>query len=302
MVFVIAGWVLAVAVVVGVITRPWRTPEHRNLMALIPAVLFAAWTIAIGAIALNDAMAKGAWTGATLTIPFMGVQAIVLSLLGYYAGFTFAKITRQNAASIKVWAVPLVLSAVCIYWLADDVRAVLELRAEQRAASAELSDADVAMIAARVTSGAAYDSEITAFISNPKCPETILKGAVTSANVYQRIAAARNPSLPLSDLMTLSQDSDYQVRLYAIYSNRLPVEVYQRLVTDPNEYVREALAWKTELPDADFIKLLMDQSSRVRSTAESRWSYRTGPSEADVSAAFATAKTNTASDKGVSTP
>ncbi len=304
MIAIAIGWCVVVGAVVVAVTRPWREPELRSLYALGPAFFLAAWVIATGVLALSDAMAKGAWTGATLIIPFIGLKAIALSLIGYYAGLMFLRVYQKpSSRSVRAWGGPVLLCGIAIYVVNSDVRAVVELRAEQSASRVDLTEGEIAEINARIRAGAGYKSERLAFIANPKCPAELLADAVASSDPSQRLAATRNPALPIDDLILLSRDEDYQVRLYTIYSNRLPINSYQALLADPNEYVREALAWKENLSDEQFIQLLMDTSDRVRRTAESRWSYRTGPSESEVQAAFAARNGDTPkSDDGAPSP
>ncbi|MBL8630014.1 MAG: hypothetical protein JNM81_10325 [Rhodospirillaceae bacterium] len=286
MTILIAGWAAVVAVVLAAVARVWRPGLNRSIGAWGPAVIMAAWVIMTGALAYDDAIAKKAWTGATLIIPIIGLKAVLLSVLAYFAGFTILKAQHAASTGALAWALPVVLAAVCLYAIGSDAFALREMAAERHAARADLTESDVANLAKRVETGSAFDDEKLAFITNPKCPPALLQSAVIAADINMRIAATRNPALPMDELLKLARDPAASVRLYAVYSDRLFSEDYAALVGDPDENVREALAWKKELPDTDFTALLLDSSERVRKTAESRWSYRTGPSEEEVRRAY----------------
>ncbi|MBL8644528.1 MAG: hypothetical protein JNK21_11395 [Rhodospirillaceae bacterium] len=260
-------WALFSGVVFVLVTRPWKSAVNRLPWALGPGLVAMAWVLGTGTAAMSDMMAEGRWTGATLTIPIVPLKALLFGFLAYYCGRGVVAARASQGTMAQRWATPAVLAVALAYLFVGDVIAVRGFNLERQAKRADLSEPEIERIAARVRQGRATSDEATAFIANPLCPDDVREGAVTNADQYVRLAAARNSKLSMDNLLKLSQDPEYQVRLYTIYSDRLPPEALTRLVEDANEYVREALTWRKELPDDLFQRLTTDTSSRVRAAA-----------------------------------
>lgn len=265
--FILGGWIAAVAGVGVGITRPWTSPAARDLRALIPATLTAAWVIGSGFMAYRQMMADGAWTGASIAIAFVPAKAIVLSLLAYAAGRAFQSARTSGERSLRNWMLPGALAAVLVYAVGSDVTALHANRLERHAANSALTQDQAQELAQKIRRGGAQRGEAAAFLGNPKCPADLLAEYAASADPYWRTAAARNDAIDPVVAAKLARDADEQVRFYLAFNRKLPADILAQLAADSSDSVRDVVVWTDGLPDESFDRLVDDPSAKVRATA-----------------------------------
>jgi hypothetical protein len=262
----VLGWSVAVVAVFLAAARPWRFAEARAPLPLVMAFLTAAWALWDGARIYADLMAQGLWTAATVTIAYVPVKAILMTLLAYLTGRAIMMAVKAPPATPRRFVRAGALTAVLIAFFVVDVQASADAARQRTARSAALTPDEIAAVQRRIESGAATDGEITAFLGNPLAPPEFL-ARYTDADARFKAYVTRNPSLPSDALLRLSRDADANVRLSAVYNPGLVETEFPRLAQDSDTYVREAMTWKPQLPDADFARLLNDPEARVRAAA-----------------------------------
>jgi hypothetical protein len=261
---IIVGWISGVAVLFIAITRPWRSAAARAPAPLILATAAAAWCLWDGATIYQDQIAEGAWTGATLLIPYVPVKALAYAVLAYAVGRTALAARTQDAPNRYV--LPAILAVVLLVAVGDDIRMSVDAVKIRAARSQTLTPPQIAAIVARIDGKTAVDAEIGAFMQNPLCPPDLLQRQADTAPAYREYIA-RNPNIPADLLVKLSKDATPSVRYSAATNPNLPASELPRMATDTDATVREMVTWKKELPDESFLLLLDDPEPRVRSTA-----------------------------------
>lgn len=260
---ILLAWIAAVAAAHAVVTRPWKIAAARSPFALLPAAAMAAWVLGTGITSYNGAMADGSWTAASVTLGFIPLKAIVLSLLAHGAGR--AALKARAAGDRALWGVAAALAVVCVYSVVADVRARSSAALEKHAADETLPPDEVAALAAKVRANAARDGEAWAFIGNRLCPPDLLAEAAASPDHNRRTAAARNSALGAADADRLIADGNEQVRFYLAFNRGLTPAQLARLSRDPSRHVRGIVARREQLPDEAFAALVDDPDAEVRS-------------------------------------
>lgn len=263
---ILLAWSAVVAGVIIAVTRPWKNAAARAPLPLILCACMAAWVLGSGIVAYGDMMADGAWTGASITLAFVPIKAVALSLLAYAAGRTFLAARAKPGPRVRRWALPAALAILSIYLVASDSRAMLANARERHAASPALSSAEVSVLMNRIRDGAAARGEAWAFLGNPACPPELLAEYAASKDPYWRRAVARNTKVDAELAAALASDSDEEVRYYLAFNRTLPPAVLSRLAADGSEMVREMVAWTKDLPEDAFGRLVDDPSPTVRAT------------------------------------
>jgi hypothetical protein len=261
---ILAGWIVAVAIVNMAVVRPWKTPAARAPLPVFLGVILAAWVIATGYFSYRQLMADGAWTGATIAIAFVPVKAIAISLIAYAAGRTFR--TARASGIPQNWTLPVFLGLIVSYSVVSDVVSLRASALERHAANPALTTAEVMALTQRVREGDAGRSEIYAFLGNPHCPAELLTEYSISPDSYWRAAVARNEKIDEALAEKLAGDPDEQVRFYLAFNRKLSPAILSRLAADSSESVRDTVAWTDALPDDDFNRLVEDVSPKVRAT------------------------------------
>lgn len=261
----LAGWIGVVITIDAMAMRPWSSAAARAPLPLGLAVLVASWVLGAGAFYFSHLMAGGAWTGATITIAFVPVKAIVLSLAAYAAGRTF--LSARGSGVPQRWALPALLAIVVGYSIVSDVLSLHASARERHASNPALTSEEVLALAQRVTDGAAGRGETYAFLSNPLCPPALMDKYAAATDAFFRTAVASNGKIEALLAEKLATDEDETVRIYLAGNRSLLPPVLTRLAADPSERVRELLAWTGALPDDAFNRLVEDPSPRVRATA-----------------------------------
>jgi hypothetical protein len=278
MIFVVIGWLAFVACVVGLITRPWKTLEARAPLQLGLGGALGLWVIWTGGQSYADLIDEGLWTGATLTMVYVPLKAIIYALLGYYLGrailnaLSLEPIEGEPIASPEQtdvaakWRTTTILATILVFFVGADILSVREGNRQRVARNQELTPERISSLERRVILGKASPEEKYMFLENPLCPPSLLEDMANSSDQRTRIAVARNPALTPELATKMSNDPDGEVRTYIAHHKALPLSQLQRLASDPYEKVREAVAWKAVLPDDEFNKLVADPSPRVRAT------------------------------------
>ncbi len=248
-----------------VVVRPWSSLAARNPLAWAAGVVVTALGLWRGALAYRDAIADGAWTGATLIIPIAPTKAVILGLVAYATARALVTAWRGAGRPAERWGGAAALVAFSTALAFSEVTGTISAARERLAGSKDLTSAQVAAIAARVADGRADDGEITAFLANSACPADFLTRFADGGR-YERAAVARNPATPGELIVRRSRDPDVEVRIQAIGNPRLPESELPRLGADSDPRIREMAVWKKNLPDPDFRKLLTNPDESVRST------------------------------------
>ncbi len=264
--FIVFGWIAAVVVVVGLVTRPWKGAANRAALPLAMSMAMIAWVIGTGNVVYNDLIAQGSWTAASITLGFVPAKAILFALLANALGRTFNTARNTPGPLAQRWGTPAVLAVVLVFFLGNDISSNREAALERHARSTTLSMQDVAGLTQKIRSGTATKSEQGTFLSNPLCPPELLAEYATATDSYLRRAVARNDKIGPEIAEKLAQDSDQQVRYMLSFNRELPIAVLSRLAADPDEDVRSNVVWTKKLPDEDFAKLSRDPSAKVRET------------------------------------
>lgn len=300
MINLVLAWIAVVLAVYGV--AYWRLPPlGRAPVPWLVALVVSGLCLWQGAIDYSDAISDGAYTGATLLIPIVPVKALFLGSLGYGATRYLIEAARKAESDIvRRWGQAAALTVVFAFFGGSEILGTIDNHRARTAASDRLTPADVAIIAERVTSGTAGESELLAFLRNPLCPSELLP-RFADGTQFQKTAVAQNPNLTSALAVKLAQDADPMVRLYVISNASLPVDSLIGLSNDTDASVRARTAWMKQLPEADLLRLaadpdddvrntvanqdrlssaalkalLADPSPRVRATAERKASYRT---------------------------
>jgi|GEM_PF-6065605 len=263
---IILGWIAAVAVVVVLVARPWKSPAHRSPLALGPAVAAAAWVLVTGANAYDNLINDGSWTAASVAIGFVPIKAVVYALLAYAMGRTFTAARAADAPPMQRWGAPAALAAILIYFVGGDVLRMRTDAAERHAANETLSAADVAALADDIRNSSTSKGVQFAFLGNPLCPPDLLAQFASSPDHYWRQAVARNDTISPEIADKLAQDQKEEVRFMLAFNRTLPPDILSRLAADQSELVRDTVAWTKTLPDDAFEKLVNDPSAKVRAT------------------------------------
>ena len=260
---ILLAWTAAVIAAHAVVTRPWKVPAARSPFAILPAAAMTAWVLGTGISSYNGSMAGGSWTAASVTLGFIPLKAIVLSLLAHGAGRAAIK-ARAAGDDRALWGVAAALVALCVYSVAADVAARNAAALEKHAADETLPPDEVAALAAKVRAKDAADGEAWAFIGNKLCPPELLAEAAASPDRNRRTAAARNSALGAADADRLITDGDEQVRFYLAFNRGLIPEQLARLAKDSSPQVRGIIARREQLPEAAFAALVDDPDAGVR--------------------------------------
>ncbi len=275
MIFVVIGWLAFVGCVVGLITRPWKTLEARAPLQLGLAGALGLWVIWTGGQSYADMIDEGLWTGATLTIVYVPLKAVVYALLGYYLGRAILnalsetpdeKSDAAKSDAATKWRTTTILATILVFFVGSDIFSVREANRQRTARNQELTPERISSLERRVILGRASPEEKYMFLENPLCPPSLLEDMSNSPDQRTRIAVARNPAITPEMATKLSNDPDGEVRTYIAHHKALPLSQLQRLANDPYDRVREAVAWKAVLPDDEFNKLVSDPSPSVRAT------------------------------------
>lgn len=259
---ILLAWTAAVVAAHAVITRPWKSPAARTPFAVIPAVAMAAWVLGTGILSYTGSMRDGSWTAASVTLGFVPLKAIALSLIAHAAGR--AALTARATRDRVQWGVAAAALALCVYSVGADVQARRNAALEKHAADESLAPGEVARLAAKVRANAAAESEVWAFLGNRLCPPDLIAEAALSPDRNRRTAAARNSALDAANADRLMADTDEQVRFYLAFNRGLTPEQLARLSEDRSADVRGIVARREELPDAAFAALVDDPDAEVR--------------------------------------
>ena len=223
----------------------------------------AAWVLGTGILSYNEAIAAGGWTAASVTLGFIPLKAIILSLAAHGAGRAALKARATGLTSH--WARAAALGVFCLYAVGADISARRAAALEKHAADESLSAEAVTALAAKARANAMDEGELGVFLGNRLCPEDLVLEAVASADRRLRTAAARNSALPAASADRLAGDPDEQVRYYLAFNTGLTPEQLARLARDVSPMVRGIVARREQLPDAAFAALVDDPDAKVRS-------------------------------------
>lgn len=259
---ILLAWTAAVIAAHAVVTRPWKVPAARSPFAVVPAVAMAAWVLGTGIQAYNGSMADGSWTAASVTLGFVPLKAIALSLIAHAAGR--AALKARATGERAQWGVAAAALALCIYSVTADVEARRNAALEKHAADESLAPDEVAALAAKLRANGAAEGEAWAFLGNRLCPPDLIAEAALSPDRNRRTAAARNSALDAANADLLMNDADEQVRFYLAFNRGLTPDQLARLSKDRSAYVRGIVARREQLPDAAFAALVDDPDAEVR--------------------------------------
>ncbi len=121
------GWVAAVGIVIGLVTRPWKSAAARAPLPLALALTMAVWVLSTGVMTYNELITKGSWTAATVAIPLVPIKAIVFALLAYAMGRTFLTARATKGPTAQRWGAPAGLAVLCLYFVVSDARTQYEM-------------------------------------------------------------------------------------------------------------------------------------------------------------------------------
>ncbi len=261
----IAAWSAATTTAFVVVVRPWSSPAARHPVPWGAGLAVSGLCLWRGALAYQDAIADGAWTGATLIIPIAPTKAVILGLVAYATARALMTAWRGAGRPAERWGVAAALVAFSTALAFSEITGTISAARERLAGSKDLTSAQIEAIAARVAADQADDGETTAFLANSACPADLLT-RFADGGLYERAAVARNPAAPADLIIRMSRDPDVEVRTQAIGNTSLPESELPRLAADNEPRIREMAVWKKNLPDPDFRKLLTDPDESVRSS------------------------------------
>lgn len=205
------AWMTVVTAADALLMRLWKGPGSQARMPVVLTLLVAAWVLATNALAYEDMLSSGAWTGAILAIAAVPLKAIALSMMTYVAARVFVRARIMGGHPTR-WALPAVLAVLCFYAVSVDMQFMRMSARERYAASPMLEDAQIERIANRVRDGRAYDSEIRAFLANPLCPPELLAQFATHPDPLMRAAVAQNNAISARLAAVLAADPEARVR------------------------------------------------------------------------------------------
>lgn len=260
---ILIGWIAAVAIVFVVAARPWWSPAARHIGPWIIGLAAAGLSLWRGALLYSDAIADGAYTGATLMIPLVPVKSAVLGQIAYWTVRAIMAAASSSGAFLNRWGLAMALSALSLALVVSESLDALTDARVRTAKSTTLTPTQITEIVGRVTTGQAPEDERLAFLTNPVCPPDLLT-QFAGGSLYERATVASNPSTPTDVLIRLSQDESSEVRVPTVTNPGLPTGELPRLAADSDPVVRRQTVWKEALPDADFRRLLNDPDAEVR--------------------------------------